>query len=311
MTGAGTGVIVVWWITCLIWSSVWLWIKIGVRDVPPATFASARLIVALLVLLPVMMLRGIPLRRSRRDWLPIGASGLLLLGLNYALLYWGAQYVSSGLSAVLQTITPAFGLVFAHIWLDDERFTPWQGAGLLLGTIGVGIVFADQLFADQLFADQLFADRPGVTGRAAFWGCVAVTASAACVALGYVIVKRYGSHLRPIELTTSQMVCGLVPLIGIALANEGNPLAVRWTSSAIAALLYLAIAGSVVAFWLNYWLLKRMGATKVLAMSLVEPVIAVVLGAIVLHERLPSGTLLGGLAILLSTWMLLAPPTRA
>jgi drug/metabolite transporter (DMT)-like permease len=293
MASAGVSVIIVWWITCLIWSSVWLWIKIGVRDVPPATFASARLLVALLVLLPVMRLSGISLPRQRRDWLLIGASGLLLLGLNYGFLYWGAQYISSGLSAVLQTITPGFGLLFAHFWLDDERFTPWQGAGLTLGMIGVGVVFADQL---------------GVTGRAAFWGCLAVTISAACVALGYVLVKRHGSHLRPIELTTGQMLFGVVPLLAIMLVNEGNPLAVRWTSAAIVSLLYLALAGSVVAFWLNYWLLKRMGATKVLAMSLVEPVIAVILGALILDERLPSGTLLGGLAILLSTWMLLARP---
>jgi drug/metabolite transporter (DMT)-like permease len=65
-------VFTVWWLTCLIWSSVWVCIKIGVGDVPPATFASARLIVALIVLLPILALRGIPLPRQRRDWLLIG-----------------------------------------------------------------------------------------------------------------------------------------------------------------------------------------------------------------------------------------------
>ena len=73
-------------------------------------------------------------------------------------------------------------------------------------------------------------------------------------------------------------------------------------------MLYLALAGSVTAFWLNYWLLKRIGATKLLVMSLVEPLIAVLLGAIVLREALPAGTLLGGGCILASTWMVLAPP---
>ena len=81
----------------------------------------------------------------------------------------------------------------------------------------------------------------------------------------------------------------------------------RWTTPAIVSVLYLALAGSVIAFWLNYWLLKRIGATKLLAMSLVEPLIAVVLGAIVLREALPAGTLLGGACILASTWMVLAP----
>ena len=146
-----------------------------------------------------------------------------------------------------------------------------------------------------------------MTGRAAFWGCLAVTASALCVALGYVVVKKHGTHLRPIELTTGQMIVGLVPLLAIVVTREGNPLAVRWTTPAIASVLYLALAGSVAAFWLNYWLLKRIGATKLLAMSLVEPLIAVVLGAIVLQEALPAGTLLGGSCILASTWMVLAP----
>ena len=286
-------VLLVWWITCLIWSSIWLFIKIGVRDVPPATFASVRLVIALCVLLPVIAWQGGGLPRRPRDWLLIGSTGFLLLGLNYAFVFWGAQYISSGLNALLQSAQPAFGLLFAHLMLDDERFTAWQVSGLLLGAIGVGAIFADQLH---------------VTGSAAFWGCLSVTVAAGCVALGYVIVKKHGAHLRPIELTSGQMIAGLVPLLAIVFTYEGNPLAVRWTTPAIVSLLYLALAGSVVAFWLNYWLLKRIGATKLLAMSLVEPLIAVLLGAVVLREALPAGTLLGGVCILASTWMVLAPP---
>jgi drug/metabolite transporter (DMT)-like permease len=287
-------VLLVWWITCLIWSSVWLFIKIGVRDVPPATFASVRLVVALCVLLPVIAWQGVALLpRRRRDWILIGATGILLLGLNYAFVFWGAQFITSGLNALLQSAQPAFGLMFAHLLGDDERFTGWQVAGLLLGVIGVGAIFADQLH---------------VTGHTALWGCLSVTAAAFCVALGYVIVKKHGTHLRPIELTTGQMIAGLAPLLVIMFTYEGNPLAVRWTTPAVISLFYLALAGSVVAFWLNYWLLKRIGATKVLAMSLVEPLIAVLLGAIVLREALPAGTLLGGACILASTWMVFAKP---
>jgi drug/metabolite transporter (DMT)-like permease len=285
-------ILLVWWITCLIWSSVWLFIKIGVRDVPPATFASVRLVLALTVLLPVLAWQGQRLPRRPRDWVLVGTTGFLLLGLNYAFVFWGAQYITSGLNAVLQAAQPAFGLLIAHVLLDDERFTAWQVAGLLLGVIGVGVIFADQLH---------------VTGSAAFWGCLAVTAAALCVALGYVIVKKHGTHLRPIELTTGQMIAGLAPLLAIMFTYEGNPLAVRWTTPAIVSLVYLAIAGSVIAFWLNYWLLKRIGATKLLAMSLVEPLIAVLLGALVLREALPAGTLVGGACILASTWMVLAP----
>jgi drug/metabolite transporter (DMT)-like permease len=289
-------VLAVWWLTCLLWSTVWLAIKVGVGDVPPATFASVRLVIALAVLLPIMAARGVPLPRTRRDWRVIGVTGVLLLGLNYAFLYWGAQYVTSGLSAVLQAVTPAFGLGFGRLLRGDERFSAGQLTGLALGIAGVAVIFADQLH---------------VTGGAALRGCLAVTASAICVALGYVIVKRYGTHLSPIQLTTSQMMVGLVPLVAIALAVEGSPFAVRWTPRAIAALLYLALAGSVTAFWLNYWLLTRVGATRVLVMSLVEPLVAVMLGAVVLREALPGGTAAGGACILASTWILLAPRAPA
>jgi drug/metabolite transporter (DMT)-like permease len=128
------------------------------------------------------------------------------------------------------------------------------------------------------------------------------------VALGCVVVRKHGAHLRPIQLITGQMMVGLVPLLAIALAREGHPLAARWTTPAIASVLYLALAGSVAAFWLNYWLLQRIGATKVLVMSIVEPPIAVGLGAIVLGEAVPSGALLGGVCILASTWLVLARP---
>jgi drug/metabolite transporter (DMT)-like permease len=258
-------------------------------------FASARLVIALLVLLPVLALSDRPLPRAPRDWLLIGSTGLLLLGLNYAFLYWGAQHVTSGLSAVLQGATPVFGLLFGRALLAGERVTARQVSGLLLGVMGVAAIFADQL---------------RVTGTAALWGCLAVTASALCVALGYVIVKRSGTHLRPIQLTTGQMLVGLVPLLLIAVAREGNPLAVRWTTAALASVLYLALAGSVAAFWLNYWLLQRIGATQLLVMSLVEPLIAVLLGAVVLHEALPAGTVLGATGILASTWLVLLPAPR-
>src|SRR3954452_6057984 len=115
--------LVVWWVTCLIWSSVWLFIKIGLRDLPPITFAALRLVIAVAVLLPILAWRRVRLPRDARDWYVLAVAGLLLLGVNYALLFWGAQFIPSGLSAVLQAVTPAFALVFGHLLLDDEPFT--------------------------------------------------------------------------------------------------------------------------------------------------------------------------------------------
>ena len=283
-------VVFVWAAVCLIWSSVWLFIKLGLHDLPPISFAGMRLVIAVTILLPITFVQRSRLPRRARDFALITVTGLLLLSLNYGLLYWGAQHISSGLTALLQSATPVFGLLLAHCFVPHERITLLKLAGLGLGIAGVAIIFSNQL--------QL-------AGRTAFLACAAVVAGAVCVAAAYVLVKAYGSHLHPTMLITGQMLCGLVPLVIIGFITEGNPLAFRWTAKAVVSLLYLALAGSILAFWLNYWLLARMDATKVMLMGIAETLLAVALGAIILGEKITGRTLVGGACILLSVWLVM------
>ena len=283
-------VLLVWLLTCAIWSTVWLFIKIGVNDVPPATFAAFRLMTAFVILAPITIARRVPLPRTRREWLLVASTGVLLLGANYAVLYWGIQFVSSGLTAVLQALTPAFGMAFAHLMLPDERVTPVKGAALGVGILGVAIIFADQL---------QFA------GWQSVWGGTAVLAGSVFVAFAYVVMKQRGRHLHPSAITTVQIGAALLPLTIFAAAVEGNPLDVRWTRSALFSLLYLALLGSVLAAWLNYWLLQRMHATKVLLMGLAEPPLAMLLGAAVLGESFSGRAVFGTVCILVSVALVL------
>jgi drug/metabolite transporter (DMT)-like permease len=285
-------VALVWIMTCLIWSTVWLFIKIGVRDVPPVTFAAMRLLIALLVMVPVTLTAKTALPRKPRDWGLIAGSGVILLGFNYALLNWGLQFISSGLTAVLQSMTPVFALIFAHYLLPDEKITVRKIVGLALGVFGTAVIFRDQF--------QL-------GGRAAFAGSITVTLGAVCVAFAYVLVRRSGRHLAPGVITTGQMLAAFVPLLIYGGAVEGNPFEIRWTSTALLSVAYLALAGSVLAAWLNYWLLARVGAVNLLLMGLVEPVIAIMLGAWVLGETMNDHAILGGALILASVWLVMAP----
>lgn len=285
-----TSVLFVWIVTCAIWSTVWLFIKLGVRDVPPVTFAVFRLGAALAVLAPLTLARRRPLPRGRRDWLLIGATGVVLLGVNYGLLNWGIQYVSSGLTAVLQALTPAFGFVFAHALLHDEKMTPIKGLALLLGIIGVAVIFSHQL---------------ETAGPRALWGSIAVVGGSACVAISYVVMRRHGGHLHPSVVTAGQMLAAIGPLAAYAVLVEGNPLRVAWTRTSVLALLYLAFLGSIAGAWLNYWLLKRIGATRLLVMGLVEPLVAVLLGAVFLGETMTGWTLAGGVCIIVGVAMVL------
>ena len=273
----------VWLLLCLIWGSTWLFIKLGLEDLPPLTFAGIRFLIASLILLALLKIRGQSLPNSRRDWMLLATVGVMAFSLNYGLLFWGEQYISSGLAALLQATAPAFGLVIAHFYLPGEKMTAAKIVGVLIGVVGVGVIFSSQL---------------SIAGPQALAGSLALLLSAVFVAYSNVIVKAYCRHLEPTVLAAGQMICGLVPLLLIGIPLEGNPLKFHWTPMALVALLYLAIVGSVIAFILYYWLMKNMDVTKTLLIALVTPVVAVTLGMIVLKETLEWRTLAGGMMII-------------
>jgi drug/metabolite transporter (DMT)-like permease len=274
----------VWLILCGIWGSTWLFIKIGLADLPPFTFAAIRFVFASIILVLLISARGVRWPRQRKDWLLIAIVGLLQFSLNYGLVFWGEQHISSGLAAVLQSTFPAFGLIIAHYYLPAERITARRIFGVLLGVVGVSIIFSDQLT---------------VAGHLALLGSMALVLSAFFGSYGNVLVKAYGTKIDPQVLAAGQMIFGLPPLLMLGLVTEGNPLSFRWTTMAIISLAYLVIVGSVIAFGLYYWLVRHMDVTKTMLIALVTPVVAVVLGIVVLNEQL-NWRLFAGAACIIS-----------
>lgn len=274
---------VVWLVLCGIWGSTWIFIKLGLEDLPPLTFAGIRSLIAAVVLLGVVVARRLPVPRAARDWALIAGTGFLAFTINYGLLFWGEQYISSGLAALLQATIPAFGLVIAHYYLPDERLTPLKICGVLLGVAGVGIIFSNQM---------------RVEGADALWGSAGIVVGALAVAYANVLIKARGAQIEPATLAAGQLGCGLVPLLVVGIALEGSPLNFRWTPTAIISLFYLALVGSAVAFILYYWLIINMDVTKTMLIALVTPLLAVTLGLAVLDERLTWRTLAGGACIM-------------
>lgn len=280
---------IVWLILCGIWGSTWLFIKLGLSDLPPFTFAGIRFVLASAILVTLILARGVRWPRKRSEWLLIAVVGLLQFSLNYGLVFWGEQRISSGLAAVLQSTFPAFGLVIAHFYLPHERISGMRVVGVLLGIVGVAIIFSNQL---------------AISGKQALLGSVALVLSAFFGSYGNVLVKAYGTQIDPFVLAAGQMVCGFIPLLSLGIATEGNPLRFHWTGMAILALAYLVIMGSVIAFTLLYWLVRRMDVVNTMLISLVTPVVAVVLGMIFLHEQLTwrlfagAACIIGGLAFI-------------
>src|SRR5204863_4067160 len=131
----------VWFLLCGIWGSTWLFIKLGLADLPPLTFAGIRFLLASLILTILILARGVRWPRSQSDWTLIAIVGFLQFSLNYGLVFWGEQHISSGLAAVLQSTFPVFGMVIAHLYLPYEQMTPAKVGGVLLGVVGVAVIF--------------------------------------------------------------------------------------------------------------------------------------------------------------------------
>jgi drug/metabolite transporter (DMT)-like permease len=269
-------------VACILWSSTFLFIKVGLAEIPPFTFASLRLLIALSVLAPLSARAGSWGALAWSDAAVVSAAGVILLGVNYALLFWGAQFIPSGLTAIIQAGTPLLALLFGWSF-GLERPTLRKLLALVLGIVGAIIIFGAEASA---------------SGMAAAIGCLAIFGSSACVAFAYVWLKGRGGGTSPLTITTIQSASAAIPLGLLALAAEGRPSVSDWSTAAWIALLYLALCASVLAFWLNYWLLARMDASAMLMMGVAEVPIAVGLAAVTLGERLTGSTIAGALCIL-------------
>ena len=271
------------WLTlCGIWGSTWLAIKLGLRDLPPITFAGIRFALAGAVLFAIIWLSGARLPRSRRDWILLGYTGLLSITVNYALVFWGEQYISSGLAALLSATVPLFGLPLAHRYLQSEPLTLGKAVGVVLGILGVAVVFSGEL---------------GIGGPIALWASVGIIIAALATAHAGVLVKAGGTHIEPSVLAGVQMVGGCVPLLIAGVALEGSPLHFHWTPLALACLTYLTIVGSVIAFLMYYWLIRHTAVSAVLMIPLLTPLVAVLFGVLFAGEVIGWHTALGGAAI--------------
>lgn len=274
---------------CVVWSSTWLAIKIGLRDLPPISYAAIRFVVAILVLLAVSVGRVRLRPRNRTEYTILALTGVLMFAVNYGLLFWGELHVSSGLAAVLQATIPIFGMVFAHLMLPSEPMRWQRFAGAFIALAGVAVICARLL------------DFNGVM---AFWGGLGIVVGAAGAAYSNVLLKQRPIQLAPGMIAAWQMIFGTVPLLALGLILEGNPVHFHWSTMSILCLLYLAIIGSALTFLLLYWLLPQMSATNLQTVALITPPGAVMLGWLLGGETFPLWSLLGAGLVLVGVWII-------
>ena len=222
--------ILVWVILCLVWGTTWLFIKVGLEDLPPLSFAALRFSLAILVVGLIIYKQKIPLPKTKTAWRLLAITGFLQFTVNYSLVFWSEVYITSGLAAVLQAMIPVFGLILAWIYLPQEKITWLKVFALLIGIVGVGIVFIEQLRVNSLMA---------------FLGSVGIVVGAYAAAHASILTKAKGGDIHPASLVFGQMICGTIPVIIIALIKEGSPFKYNYSWMAIIGILYLSIFGTV------------------------------------------------------------------
>ncbi len=278
---------------CAIWGSTWLVIKVGYGGLGPLNVAGVRFAIAATVLAIVVPLAGARWPRGRSEWALILWVGVLLFLGDYGLIYWAEQYIDSGLTAILFGTFPLLTMAFAHLYVPGERLTPRKLAGGLTASLGVVALFGDRVHVDASNAGPM----------------AAIVVASACAAAANVAVKRHGAAVHSAALNATTMGIGAALLLGASWLS-GDGVRLPSTLASWAAVGYLSLVGSVVAFLIYFSLLKTWKATTVSFFGVFTPAIALLLGAAVLHERLTIWSLVGSILILAGVAVALMAPVQ-
>ena len=266
---------------CVIWGSTWLVIKVGYGGLGPFNVAALRFLLAGAVLAVIIPALGTRWPKDRREWSVVVFVGVALFGADYGLIYWGEQFIDSGLTAILFATLPLFTVALAHFYIPGDRITPRKLSGTLVAFAGVVALFGESL--------RLDVEKLGPMA--------AIVVATVCAAAAGVVSKRHGATLHAAALNAPAMLIGGIVLVVAALAN-GEVVRLPHEPSTWAAITYLAIVGSVVSFLVYFSLLKTWSVTSLSFISVFTPAIALALGFVFLDERPTLWTAIGAALIL-------------
>jgi drug/metabolite transporter (DMT)-like permease len=270
----------------LFWGSTYLGIDIAVQNIPPALMCALRFLVAGIVMLIVCAATGRRIFYSPRQIALAAVVGLLLLMGGNLTLSYAELAVSTGLAALIVAITPLWFLVLDSLLLGDHHISNRGKAGLLLGILGLFVLVWPQLAAGSL-------------GRRELWASISLIGGSFSWALGSVLAKRWQSGMDVFSSTAWQVIAAGVGNSVFAVFN-GDLRHVTWTARGLAAVAYLVVCGSWIGYTAYIWLLEHVPTSKVSTYAYVNPVVAVFLGWLILHERVDRFILTGSAIVVLS-----------
>lgn len=256
----------------VLWGGSFFFTRVALSALPPFTLVLLRVGLAALILNAVMPLLGLRMPRTGRAWAAFFGMGLLNNTIPFCLIVWGQTHIASGLAAILNATTPLFTVVAAHVFTSDERMTGNRLVGVLIGLVGVAVMVGPAVLAG--LGTDLLAQ-------------VAVLGAALSYAFAGIFGRRFRRMgIPPLATATGQVTVSafmLLPLVLVADRPWTLPLP---SASAWGAVVGIAVLSTALAYVLYFRILATAGATNLLLVTFLIPVSAILLGSLVLGERL-------------------------
>ena len=280
-------VILAFGLVYLFWGSTYLAIDIAIQTIPPALMCGVRFSIAGVVMLAVCAATRRRIWYSARQIALSAVVGILLLMGGNLTLSWAELSVPSGLAALIIAITPLWFLVLDSLLLGHHRISGRGKAGLALGIVGLFVLFWPELHSTTTL------------GRRELWASLALIGGSFSWALGSVLSKRWQSGMDVFSATGWQVTAAGAANFVWAMA-AGDLSRVTWTARGVGAVLYLVVCGSWIGYTAYIWLLEHVPTSKVSTYAYVNPVVAVFLGWMVLHESVDRFIVMGSVIVVVS-----------
>jgi len=266
----------------LIWGSAFLWIKLADRGFSAVEVTLARLALGAAVLFIIVRVRREQVPRPGRLWAQIAVAALFANAVPYLLFAVAEQTVDSSTAGIINATTPLWTVVLALAVRHQKSVTGWQAAGLAVGFAGAVLIFTPWHTAGGLFSA----------------GALQCLAASVSYAVSYIYMDRFLARrgISPVVLSACQLAAAAV-MLAIALGVSGVQ-APHVTAQSVAAIAVLGIIGTGFAYVLNYQIITSEGATVASTVTYLLPVVAIVLGVVVLGETI-TVTVLAGIALVL------------
>lgn len=263
----------------VIWGISYLFIRIAVIEISPMVLVFARTALAALILLPIALARG-EVRGLAKHWLPLIAFAAVEVGIPWGLMAHAEQSISSSLTGLLVAAVPLVGVVIATALGNREHLGLASISGFLLGVVGVAAIVGFDLKATNS------------------WALLEMGTVVVCYAIGPAIISRYLSGLQSVGVIAVALAACTIAYAPLA--------ALQWphsvpSISVFGSVIVLAVICSAIGFLLFFALVGEIGPVRATVITYVNPVVAAVLGVIVLHERFTAGMAVGFVLVVLGS----------